>query len=365
MITIENVIRELEKIAPLAYQESYDNCGLLIGSASCTLTGILLCLDSTEEVVDEAIAMNCNLIVAHHPIIFSGLKKITGKNYIERTIIKAIKNDIAIYAIHTNLDAVSIGVNKKLCEVLGLTKACILQPRKNAIKKLITFSPVAHAEKVRQALFDAGSGNIANYSECSFNSTGTGTFKAGSDAQPFAGKKGDRHEEVEIKIEVIFEAHHEGRLVDALLNAHPYEEVAYDILTLDNSLQTVGSGMIGNLAIERSASDFLADVKKQLGTSVLRHTLLPEKKIRRVAVCGGAGIFLLGKAIASGADAFVTSDVKYHEFFDSENKILLVDAGHYETEQFTIQLLYDLLIKIFPTFAIRLTKVITNPVNYY
>lgn len=364
MIQIKDIINELEKIAPPSYQEIYDNAGLITGNALQEAKGILLCLDSTEEIIDEAIATGCNMVIAHHPIVFSGLKKITGKNYVERTIIKAIKNDIAIYAIHTNLDNVHAGVNKKICDKLGILNTKILSPKKNLLKKLVTFCPVEHAAKIREAIFNAGAGNIGNYSECSFNGNGTGTFKGNESASPFVGEKGKQHHENEIRIETIFESVNEKKIIEALINSHPYEEVAYDIYSLDNSYQSAGSGMIGELQSEMNEKEFLLFVKSQLNTPVIRHTSFLNKKIKRIAVCGGAGFFLLNDAIASKADVFITSDVKYHQFFDADNKILLADVGHFESEQFTGELLYESLNKIFPTFAIRLTKMSTNPVKY-
>lgn len=361
---LKDIISELEKIAPPSYQESYDNAGLITGDDQWEAKGILICLDSTEEIIDEAIATGCNLVIAHHPIVFSGLKKINGKNFIERTIIKAIKNDIAIYAIHTNLDNVVKGVNKKICDKLFLKNSKVLLTKQGLLKKLVTFCPTADIEKVRKALFDAGAGNIGNYSECSFNVNGEGTFNGNSESNPYVGEKGKRHTENEIRIEMIFESIHEIRILSALKASHPYEEVAYDIYKLDNFYQKAGSGMIGELNNEKDEIEFLAFLKSVLMTPVVKHTALLHKKIKRVAVCGGAGFFLLKEAIKAGADIFVTSDIKYHQFFEADGKILLVDVGHYESEQFTSELLYETLKEIFPTFAIRLTKINTNPVNY-
>lgn len=364
MTLIKDIVRILEDFAPPAWQENYDNSGLIVGDLNTDVSGILICLDSIEAVIDEAIAEKCNLVIAHHPIVFSGLKKITGKNYIERTLLKAIRNNIAIYAIHTNLDNVHHGVNHQLSTVMGLKDFKILSAKNSLLKKLVTYCPVAQAEQVRNALFAAGAGNIGNYSECSFYSEGTGTFKPGDNTHPFVGKIGERQHEREERMEMIFFAHYQSKILNALLKAHPYEEVAYDIYSLDNSLSSAGSGMIGMLETAMEEKEFLLKVKTVLKCSTLRHTHFTGKKIQKVALCGGAGFFLLNEAKASGADAFITADVKYHQFFDADGQILLVDAGHYETEQFTMQLLKDLLIKKFPTFAIRLTKVDTNPVKY-
>lgn len=361
---ISEVIECLEDFAPLSLQEDYDNAGLLTGKSSDECAGILTTLDVTEKVLQEALQNNCNLVVAHHPIIFKGLKKLNGSNYVERTIIAAIKNDIAIYAIHTNLDNVINGVNKKIAEKLGLQDLQVLSSAKNILKKLVTFSPIKNAEDVRNALFIAG-GKLGNYTECSFNIEGKGTFKAGEGADPFVGKIGKRHEENETRIEVIFPAHLQKRIIKSLKKVHPYEEVAYDIYALDNELLDTGSGLIGNLTVELSEADFLAKLQAEFGLQVIRHSPLLGKKISKIALCGGAGSFLLPLAKSAGADAYITSDVKYHEFFDADGKILLADIGHFESEQFTISLLADILKEKFPNFAVQKTKIKTNPVHYY
>jgi dinuclear metal center YbgI/SA1388 family protein len=362
---IAEIIHFLETIAPPSLQESYDNAGLLTGSAGWECTGMIVSLDATEEVILEAKAKGANLIVAHHPIVFSGLKKITGKTYVERAVISSIKNDIAIYAIHTNLDNMLEGVNGKMAEQLGLINCKILKTKNSALKKLHTFVPVAEAEAVRSAIFEAGGGNIGNYSECSFNGAGTGTFKAAEGTNPFAGEIGKRHEEPELKIEVIFPAWLEGLVISSLLKAHPYEEVAYDIISLDNQFQSVGSGIIGELPDPVSETDFLQLLQNQFELAVIRHTPFLQKTVKKIAICGGAGSFLTKTAIASGADAFVTGDVKYHEFFDADGRLLLADIGHWESEQFTIDLLADQLSRKFPTFAVLKTGVKTNPVEYF
>ncbi len=362
---IRDIIQQLELWAPPVLQESYDNSGLLTGTAVDECKGILVCLDATEKIVEEAIERKCNLIVAHHPIIFSGLKKITGRNYVERTIIKAIKNDIAIYAIHTNLDNIISGVNAAMAAKLGLVNVSILSPKTSLLKKLYTFVPEAHAEAVRSALFQAGGGHIGQYSECSFNSSGTGSFKAGDGTDPFVGKQGERHYEAEIKVEVIFPVWLEQSLIRALKQAHPYEEVAYDIISLSNDFQNVGAGLTGSLPEPVSEKDFLDLLKKEFRLEVIRHTPLLQKPIRKVALCGGAGSFLTKTAVAAGADVFITGDVKYHEFFDADGKLVLADIGHWESEQFTIDLLSDFLTQKFPTFAVLKSTVKTNPVEYY
>jgi len=362
---ISEVIRVLEKFAPSSLQESYDNAGLLTGNASWECTGVICTLDATEEVILEAQQQGCNLIVAHHPIIFSGLKKITGKNYIEKAVIAAIKNDIAIYAIHTNLDNVLKGVNSKIADKLGLTNRKILAPKNGQLMKLFTFVPVNEADKVRNALFDAGAGNIGNYSETSFNTQGTGTFKGNENSSPYIGEQGKRHEENEIKIEVIFPSWLQFEVVAALKSAHPYEEVAYDIVSLNNEFQQVGSGLVGELPEPMDEKMVLNMLKTGFGLSVVKHTPLLGKKVKTIAFCGGAGSFLISRAIAARADFYITGDIKYHEFFDANSKIVVADIGHWESEQYTAELLVELLQYNFPTFAILKSKVDTNPVQYF
>lgn len=361
---LREITNYLESIAPLAYQESYDNSGLICGHHEMEITGAVICLDSTEAVIEEAIANKCNLVIAHHPIVFSGIKKFNGKNYVERVIIKAIQNNIAIYAAHTNLDNVAKGVNSKIAEKIGLTNCKILAPMHNTLKKLTTFCPDDHAAALRTALFTAGGGAIGNYDACSFNTSGIGTFRAGENTNPFVGEKGKQHEEKETKIELIYPGYLESRLLKALFTAHPYEEVAYDILALDNANNSIGAGMVGDLAEEMEETTFLKNLKQTMKTDVVRYTALKGKKIKTVAVCGGSGSFLLKNAIAAGADVFVTGDFKYHQFFDAENQIVIADIGHYETEQFTMELFYDILSEKFSTFAIHLSKINTNPINY-
>lgn len=362
---ISEVINYLEAVAPPALQEPYDNAGLITGNAQINCSGIICCLDAIEAVIDEAIEKNCNLVIAHHPIIFSGLKKINGKNYIERTIIKAIKNDIAIYAIHTNLDNVIEGVNGMIANKLHLKNHAILSLKPEQLKKLFFFVPPQHAEKVKDAIYEAGGGNIGNYSECGFSAKGTGTFKPNHKANPFIGEKGKRHEADELKIEILFPAWLQTRIIHALINSHPYEEVAYEIVSLDNRHQGIGAGITGELAQPFDETAFLHQLKLIFNLKVIKHTSLLNKEIKKVSVCGGAGIFLLKDAIASKSDVYITSDVKYHDFFDAGQQILLVDIGHYESEQFTIDLLAQKLEQKFPNFAVLKTSVNTNPVHYF
>lgn len=362
---VKDITDCLEAIAPPSYQESYDNSGLITGNKEQEVKAALICLDSTEEVIDEAIQTGCNMVIAHHPIVFGGLKKINGKNYVERVIIKAIKNDIAVYACHTNLDNVAAGVNKKIADKLGLKHTKILSPKGGLLKKLVTYVPEKDAEKVREALFSNGCGAIGNYDSCSFNLEGEGTFRGNEQTNPYVGEKGKLHREKEQRIETIYEVRNEGKVLKALLAAHPYEEVAYDLYSLSNSLKTAGSGMIGETAKPIDEQDFLKLLKNNMKAEIVRHTALLGKPVKKVAVCGGSGSFLLKDAIAAGADVFVTADFKYHQFFDSENKIVIADVGHYESEQFTSEIFYEVIRNKFPTFALHLSKINTNPINYF
>jgi dinuclear metal center YbgI/SA1388 family protein len=355
----------LESIAPLAYQEDYDNAGLIVGHLDQEIHQVLISLDCTEAVVEEAINTNCQVIISHHPIVFKGLKKFNGKTYVERVVEKAIRNNIAVYAIHTNLDSVLNGVNARICETLGLDNCRILAPKQGLLKKLVTYVPTSHTDQVRNALFHAGAGNIGNYSECSFNAEGTGTFKGNEDSDPYVGEPGKRHLEEETRIETVYPANLESKILMALILAHPYEEVAYDLYNLTNQHQQVGAGMIGELEQAVDAEDFLYQLKEKMHAQVIRHTAFTGRQIKKVAVCGGAGSFLLKHAIAAGADIFITADYKYHEFFDAEGKLMIADIGHFESEQFTQQLLRDLLQKRFAELPMRLTSVNTNPVRYF
>lgn len=361
---IGDIIQHLENYAPSAYQESYDNACLITGNKDWLCTGVLTTLDCIECVVEEAIKKKCNLIVAHHPIVFSGLKSITGKNYIERTLIKAIKNDVAIYAIHTNLDNVQLGVNAVMADKLKLQNKKILLPKTQILKKLFTFCPTEKVQEIQQALFKAGAGEIGNYSQCSFNSEGTGTFLANENAQPYVGKADELHQEKETKIEVIFPAYLQSKIVNALLKAHPYETIAYDILLLENEHLQVGSGMIGNLEKPMNTLDFLQQIKQTFNCGIVRYTQPHVEVIQKVALCGGSGSFLLKAAKMHKADIFITADYKYHQFFDADNQIVIADIGHFESEQFTMQLLYDILTQKFSNFAVFISKQNTNPVHY-
>lgn len=364
MIKIVDIIKVLEAWAPPALQESYDNVGLLTGDRSDRCTGVLCCLDVTEQVIDEALQKGCNLVVAHHPLIFRGIKKLSGGTGVERALIKAIKNELAIYAIHTNLDNVLSGVNGKIASLLSLQRSRVLLPKETALRKLVTYVPLQHTEPVRQALFDAGAGQIGNYSECSFSVAGEGTFMPGAAARPFVGANGQRHQEKENRLEVLFPVYLQGALLEALHKAHPYEEVAYELLPLDNANQTLGAGLVGELAEPVEEAVFLTQLAHRFGARQVRHSPLLGRPIRRVALCGGAGSFLIPDALSAGADIFITADLKYHDFFLADGRMILADIGHFESEQFTIELLADHLAEKFHNFAFLKTSINTNPVNY-
>jgi dinuclear metal center YbgI/SA1388 family protein len=362
MPQIKEICSYLEQWAPPAYSESYDNVGLLVGDRDDEVDGVLVSLDCTEAIIDEAIEQGCNLVVSHHPIVFKGLKSLTGKSYVERTILKAIKNNIALYAIHTNLDSVLTGVNGRIADRLGLTNRKILSPKKGALNKLTVFVPKGDAEKVRTAMFKAGGGVIGNYSSCSFNTEGIGTFHPEDGAKPVIGSVGKTQEEEESRIEMIFPTHLSSKILAAMTQSHPYEEVAYYLHSLENENQNVGSGIVGELPEGKQGSDFLNFLKDSMQLKVIRHTQI---LIKKVAICGGSGSFLLDDAKRSGADVFITGDFKYHEFFDAEGELMIADIGHYESERFTIDLIADYLRQNFSTFAIRLTQKNTNPIHYF
>lgn len=364
-ITIHDIVKVLEQLAPLSLQESYDNAGLLVGDRNQICTGALVTLDITEIILDEAIAKKMNLIISHHPIIFGGLKKLTLDTATERIVMKAIKHDIAIYAIHTNLDNSIEGVNAMMCSKLNLVDCKILDAGKKQLRKLVTFCPTSHAERVREALFSVGAGHIGNYDSCSFNAEGTGTFKALTGANPFVGNIGQEHKEKETRIETIFPNYIEKQVLNALFSSHPYEEIAYDIYSLENNNPNTGAGMIGKLPHPVTEIEFLKQLKETFFTGCIKHSHLTGKKIQKVAVCGGSGSFLSTKALQAGADVFVTGDIKYHDFFMPEGRILLADIGHYESEQYTKELLLNHISKIFPTFAILISENNTNSIHYF
>ncbi len=362
---LSTILSVIEKFAPLHLQEDYDNAGLITGNRDMNCSGILLALDATDQVIDEAIKKKCNLIVAHHPIVFKGLKKINGNNYVERSIIKAIKNDIAIYASHTNLDNVIKGVNGKMAEKLGLLNMQVLQPLSNMLLKLSVYVPENAQNVLENALFEAGAGHIGNYSQCSFVSEGIGSFLPEENANPVSGTKGVRNFVKEKKVEVVFPSWLQKSILDAMKNNHPYEEVAYEITNLANTYQDAGAGIIGELPESMQEESFLQKISETFNLSIIKHTNLLGKEVKKVALCGGSGSFLIGAAITQKADFYISSDIKYHEFFDADNNIIVADIGHFESEQYTIELFDEVLRQNFPNFAIFKTEVNTNPVQYF
>lgn len=361
---IKEIVSALEQFAPLPLQDGFDNAGLQIGLTDAEVAGALLCLDVTEAVIDEAISSGCNLIISHHPLIFKGYKSFTGNDYVERCIIKAIKNDIVVYSAHTNLDNAQGGVNDKIAEKIGLKNLRFLSEKEDMLLKLVTFVPESHAENVREALFDAGCGHIGNYDSCSFSTAGEGTFRAGEGTNPYCGTKGELHREVERRIETILPVFRKTAAVKALLNVHPYEEPAFDVYPLKNKWAQSGSGIVGELDVAETELDFLKRIKKIFEVDCLKHNKFSGRSIQKIALCGGAGSFLLPHAIAAGADVFITGEMKYHEYFGRESEILLAEIGHYESEQYTKEIFYSILKEQFPNVEVRNSKVNTNPIKY-
>ena len=363
-VRVSDIVRFLNQWAPFSLQESYDNSGLLTGDPEMQVKGIMASLDCTEAVLEEAVSRNCNVVVAHHPVLFKALKSLTGRNYVERTLISAIRKNIAIIAFHTNLDNIHTGVNSRICQRLGLVDTEVLQPIRGNLMKLVTFTPESHAGQVLDALYDAGAGRIGKYDRCSFRAEGQGSYRPLEGANPWQGKPGQEETATEIRLEVILPGHAEQAVLTALKKAHPYEEVAYYLTTLNNLNQETGAGMVGNLPEEMDSQDFIKYLKNRMLCDSIRHTELCFPWIRRVAVCGGAGSFLTGMARQSGAQIFVSADFKYHEFFDADGKIIIADIGHFESEQFTGELVAAVLAKNFPTFASLFSEVKTNPIRY-
>lgn len=361
---VSDIATCIEEIAPLSLQEDYDNAGWQVEDKYSEATGALLCIDVTEEVVDEAISLGVNLIISHHPLLFKGVKSLTGKNYVERTVIKAIQHNISIYASHTNLDNAWSGVNFKMAEKLGLTNLSILMPQGGKLLKLVTYVPVSHADIVRNALFTAGCGNIGDYDLCSYNSNGFGTFRAGLDSHPYCGTIGNLHQEEETRIETVLPEYLKEVATQALLKTHPYEEPAFDFIKIENQWVKAGSGVVGELLCPMDEMDFLQRTKTVFHAGCIKYSNLRNRRIRRVALCGGAGAFLISQAIASDADVFITGEIKYHDYFGYDEHILLAEVGHYETEQYTKDIFCDIITKKFPNFAVHYTKVETNPINY-
>jgi dinuclear metal center YbgI/SA1388 family protein len=361
---VKDIASWLDTAVPLSFQESWDNSGLQIGNPETEISSALLTLDVTEEVVDEAISENCQMIISHHPVIFSGLKKITGSSSTDRIIIKALRDDIAIYSSHTNLDVFSNGVSRKMAEKIGLCNVTPLSPLRERLLKLVTFVPESHIDRVSEALFGAGAGHIGNYDYCGFTISGTGSFRAGPDSSPFVGEKGKIHHENEVRLETIMFSHLRESVVKALRGSHPYEEPAFDIYPLSNYTTEEGLGCKGEFSGPVEEKMLIEMVSSVFGSKSVRYSGLTGRPVIMTALCGGSGSSLLGDAISSGAGAFITGDVRYHTFIEASGRILLIDAGHFETEKFATEILYDLIIKKFPKFALRFSNKNSNPINY-
>lgn len=364
MLKVKDILKEIELYAPLPLQEDFDNAGVQVGDVSLPVTGALLCLDVTEEVIDEAIEMECNLIISHHPLAFKSFKSLTGATYVERCLMKACKHDLVIYAAHTNLDNAVGGVNYRLAELIGLQNVRILSPQKNALLKLVTFVPEAYAELMRTALFNANAGSIGNYDSCSFNLHGEGSFRATEGCNPLCGEIGELHFEKEVRIETVLPAFRKTAVTRALLSVHPYEEPAFDFYPLSNTWSQAGSGVVGELPEGEDEQSFLLRIKELFNVGCVKHSPWTGKQIREVAICGGSGAFLVKDAIAYGADIFITGEAKYNDFYDVEGRILLAVIGHYESEVCTKDIFYTIISKKFPTFAVHFSNVNSNPVKY-
>ncbi len=364
MPKISEIISAIEEFAPISLQEHYDNCGVQVGDINQKATGALITFDVTPDAIDEAINSNCNLIISHHPITLSGIKKFTGSSLAEKIVIKAIKNKITIYSAHTNIDKVKNGVSGILANKLGLINQSILAPEKDSLLKIITYVPESHAEIVRNAMFNAGAGHIGNYDSCSYNSVGYGTFRGDEDTNPFVGQKGELHKETEVRIESIAPFFLKNKIINAIINNHPYEEPAFDIYNLANENPKVGLGIVGELEKKLSIEEFLTLLKEKTKSECIRYTNAKVDKIKKVALCGGSGSSFLSNAIHSKADVYVSGDFKYHQFFDGYDKIMIADIGHYESEQFIKELFLEIVTKKIPNFAVRLSKINSNPIKY-
>lgn len=338
-MSIRDLTAYLEEIAPPSYQESYDNSGLLVGDPEAAISGVLVCLDSIEAVLEEAIEKNCNLIIAHHPIVFRGLKRFNGAGYVERVVMKAIKQDIAIYAIHTNLDNVYYnGVNAEIGSRLDLHDTRILSPASNTVQ-------------LESLVYSAQLGSLQA-------ALAANQFIADLHFLPIAGT------EALVRVRLRCES---GRIaaIKQVLHHHGPADTGVFQQLLPQASPRAGAGLVGMLREALSEKDFLTLLKEKMQVSCVRHTQLLDKPIQKVALCGGAGSFLLNQAIQAGADIFITADFKYHEFFDADRKIVIADIGHYESEQFTIDLIYNMITNKFSNFAVYKTAVRTNPVHYF
>ena len=364
-MTISEFIRQLSTKIRFSYAEDFDNVGLLCGRPEQELRGVLVCHDALESVVQEAIEKGCNCIVAFHPIIFSGLKSITGKSYVERAVMLALENKIAIIAVHTAWDNDFYGVNHGIAKALGLRHLQVLIPKKDALSQLRFFVPVEAAEQVRSAIFATGAGTIGQYADCSFNIHGTGTFLPLEKASPAYGEVGTWEQVSEMEVQILVENWQLPAAIQAMKDAHPYEEVAYYVTSLRNENHHAGLGQFGLLDEEMSAQEFLSECRAVFDVPVIRTSSHFTGRIRKVAVLGGSGASGISAAKKLGCDAYVSSDFKYHDFFQGDENFLLADVGHFESERFVSQQLADVISNILPTFAVLKSETKTNPVNYF
>ena len=360
---VKEITDAIESMAPLHLQESWDNAGMQVGNPNSEVTGILLCTDVREETVDEAIERGFNMIISHHPLLFRGLKKIVGRTYQERVVAKAIKHDITIYCAHTNMDSARGGVNFKMAEKLGLKNVSVLDPQQGTLLKVVVFVPMSHVTQVETAMCDAGAGHLGDYDNCSYKLEGIGQYRPLEGAHPVAGEVAELHSEPETRIEVLVNKALCGRVVAAMLKAHPYEEPAFDIIALENEDSYSGLGVIGDIE-PQDAKAFLERVKTAFEVVTLRYSGDLDRRVSRIAMCGGAGAEFIGKALALGADVYITGDMKYHEFQGNEDRIIIADIGHYESEHYTKEIFYDVIQKKNPNFAVDFAKSEKNQVKY-
>ena len=368
-MNVGELIKQIEDWAPPGAAWEKDNVGLQVGSRGDKLKNILLCLELDEEVLKQAIKKKCNLIFTHHPLIFNPIKNLDfEKSKQARLIQHLIKQNISLYSAHTNLDFTRDGVSFELAKSLKLKNVTFLEHEEANQFKVVIFLPAVNVDELSEALFSVGGGVIGNYENCSFRIAGEGTFKGNEDSNPVIGKKGNTEKVEEVRLELIVDSWNLGRIVNAIKKHHPYEEPAYDIYPLKNKNTNFGAGAIGELDKELSEKEFLNFVSKSLKIGKLKYCIGSGKKIKKVAVCGGSGSELLSRAINSGADAFITADIKYHAYHDAEGKILLIDAGHYETEIGSLNIVKKRIEKILSgKDYIKVFKFSgsTNPVKFY
>jgi dinuclear metal center YbgI/SA1388 family protein len=364
---VKNLIKHIETWAPPGIAWEKDNVGLQLGSTQSQITNVLLCLEVDSKVVDDAIKKRCNLIISHHPLIFTPLKSITDRDNQSDLIKKIIKNDINVFSAHTNLDFAKDGVSFQLAKKLKLQQIRFLKNLSSNQYKIVVFVPEKFVEKVASAMHIAGGGQIGDYSNCSFRIVGQGTFKGSNSTNPFVGIKGNLEYVREIRLEMIANSFDLPKILSAMKESHPYEEVAYDLYKLNNENVNFGMGAIGVLNQSMTKEEFLFYVSKSLKIKNFRYNSGKKNKIRTVAVCGGSGSDLADEAIKQNADAFITADVKYHKFQDVQNKILLIDAGHYETEIFILDELKRRIQKFLNNGNNKVYKYkgSTNPIIFY